>query len=277
MKVRENLSTILIYAVTLLILIFLILFVNPENLVNSMIQLGFWGILILGVLYIIDLIIRAFRWKFLLIAQGIHLSVKSLILPVASALAINLFTIARAGEFARLYALKRNNNTKYSDTLSSIVIEQILSIFGLLIVITGGLFFLSSSLQQIENSELIQQLITLLFIGSVSILIILSLIMIFPEFVEKIIRFFPLFIEIRLLSAYRAFLAGLSDLRSKPSLLFLGILSSTFIWLIEGLMLHVIAIFIIPEFGIIDLPWTITASCAGNITFIIPILPGAMG
>ncbi|MHA1206008.1 MAG: hypothetical protein ACTSSO_00390, partial [Candidatus Hodarchaeales archaeon] len=43
------------------------------------------------------------------------------------------------------------------------------------------------------------------------------------------------------------------------------------------LMLYVITLSVFPTFDLIDLPWVIAASCAGNITFIIPILPGAIG
>lgn len=277
MGVQENLSSILIYSITFLVLIAIIFFVQPENLINKLFQLGFWGILLLVLLYSIDLCVRAYRWKILLIAQGVHLSVKSLISPVVSALTINLFTIARAGETARLYALKRNHDTKYSDTLSSIVIEQILSIIGLLVVISSSLFVLTSSLYQIENSELIQQLVTILFLASICVLLVLGLMMIKPEFIQRLIGLFPPLIEKRVSSVYQAFLLGLTDLRSKPLLLIQGLVTSVIIWIIEGVMLYVIAFSVFPAFEITDLPWSIVASCVGNITFIIPVLPGAMG
>ena len=38
-----------------------------------------------------------------------------------------------------------------------------------------------------------------------------------------------------------------------------------------------IAITVFPILTLIDFPWVIAASCAGNITFIVPILPGAVG
>jgi uncharacterized membrane protein YbhN (UPF0104 family) len=67
-------------------------------------------------------------------------------------------------------------------------------------------------------------------------------------------------------------------------LLSLGILTSASIWLIEGIMLYVIAFLVFtpslsPEafFGLSNLPWVIAASCAGNVTFIVPILPGSIG
>ncbi|MHA2202535.1 MAG: lysylphosphatidylglycerol synthase transmembrane domain-containing protein [Candidatus Hodarchaeales archaeon] len=281
MTFRDKLPSILIYSITIVVLIGIILFIRPQRLIEYSTDLGIWGIFILFtllfLLYVVDMLIRIYRWQILLIVQGVKLPFKSLALPVVSALAINLFTIARAGETIRMYALKRYHDTKYSDTLSSIVIEQVLSIVGLLFVITGSLFFIGSSLIQIENSEIILQLVVIIFLISVICLIILSLMMLKPEIFERLIRFFPLFIEKRLVSAYQAFQTGIKGLREKPFHLSLGIITSASIWLIEGIMIYVIAITVFPILTLIDFPWVIAASCAGNITFIIPVLPGAIG
>ncbi len=277
MTFRKKAPSLLIYISTICVLVILIIFINPQKLILSLLNLGFWAILGLVLLYIIDLAVRVYRWKILLRVQGVDLPLQTLVMPVVSALAINLFTIARAGEAVRIFALKRNNDVKYSDTISSIVIEQVLSIVGLLFVITGSLFFVGGSLQFVENSILIQQLFFLLFLASVTCLLGLWFAIINPGFVEKILTLFPLFIEKRLISVYQSFQGGIKDLKSSPSILSLGIITSASIWVIEGVMLYVIATTLFSSYSIIDLPWLIAASCAGNVTFIIPILPGAMG
>ncbi|MHA2347476.1 MAG: lysylphosphatidylglycerol synthase transmembrane domain-containing protein, partial [Candidatus Hodarchaeales archaeon] len=273
MTIRDKLPSILIYSITFFILIVLILFIQPANIIIKILEIGIWGILVIIILYALDLAVRVYRWKLLLIAQGVNLPLKVLTMPVVSALAINLFTIARAGEAVRMYTLKKNG-IRYSDTISSIVIEQVLSIVGLVFVITGSLLFVGGSLQ--ESSEIIKQLIIILILFSVVSLIGLIFLLLFPETVAKLLHFFPDFLENPLISIYNAFLSGLQDLRSKPSLLIVGILTSASIWIIEGAMLFVISQTVL-TFTLVDLPWVIAASCAGNITFIIPILPGAMG
>ncbi|UCG03739.1 MAG: flippase-like domain-containing protein [Candidatus Heimdallarchaeota archaeon] len=281
MPFREKLPSILIYITTIAVLIGIVLFIGLQRFIQYFTELDFLGIfslfLLLLLLYVADMLIRIYRWQILLAVQGIKLPIKALTLPVVSALTINLFTIARAGETIRMYALKRNYETKYSDTLSSIVIEQVLSIVGLLFVITGSLLLIGSSLLQIENSEIILQLVVIIFLISVIGLIILSVMMLKPEVFEKFLRLFPLFIEKRLISAYQAFQTGIKGLREKPFHLALGITTSASIWIIEGIMIYVIAITVFPILTPIDFPWVIAASCAGNITFIIPILPGAIG
>lgn len=278
---RENITSVLIYTITLVVLVAIILFIQPRRLIDYLIDLGFWGLLVLSLLllllYIIDMSIRIYRWQILLNIQGVNLPLKSLILPVVSALAINLFTIARAGEAVRMYALKRNHDTKYSDSLSSIVIEQVLSIVGLIFVITGSMLFIGSSLLQNENLEIIQQFIIIVLLGSAVGLIVVCIMIFKPVLVEKLFQIFPLFIEKRLYSAYQAFQTGIKGLRSQPFHLILGIITSASIWIIEGIMIYVIAITVFPILTLIDFPWVIAASCAGNVTFIIPILPGAMG
>ena len=82
-------STIAIYSIFAIITMILVVFINPENLVQNLLILGIWGLFILSLLYIIDLLIRTYRWKLLLIAQGVDIPVKSLFLPVCSSLAIN--------------------------------------------------------------------------------------------------------------------------------------------------------------------------------------------
>ena len=152
-------------------MILLIIFIDPEKLITGFFKLGITGILILVILYILDLLVRVYRWKLLLQVQGVSLPFKSLIMPVVLALAINLYLPARSGETVRLLALKRNHKVNYSDTLSSIVIEQVLSIIGLLFVVTGSLFIIGNSLQSVEDSMIIQQLVLLLFLFSTAGLI----------------------------------------------------------------------------------------------------------
>jgi uncharacterized protein (TIRG00374 family) len=173
--------------------------------------------------------------------------------------------------------LKKKHDTSYSDTLSSIAIEQILSILGLVCIVTISLFFVGSSLQSDENSVIIQQLVIILFICSACALLVLILIIIKPNLVYRILQIFPPVIEEKLSSIYKAFLTGISDIRIKPFIFINGITTSAIIWVIEGIMIYTIVLSVFPEVTIVDIPWAIAASCAGNITFILPILPGAMG
>ncbi len=276
--IRVKLSSIFVYTITFIVLAFLVIFVQPENFLEKLYRLGIWGVAILTFFYITDLMIRVYRWKILLNAQEIDLPSKSLIMPVISALAINLFTIARAGEVVRLYALKRKYGTNYSDTFSSIVIEQILSIFGLVIVVTGSLFFVWNSLIYVERSEIIIQLVVLLILFSIGCLIVLFIAFLIPDFIIKFLQIFPEFIKERLTSIFNIFQLSVKNLRSQPILLGSAVFLSAIIWIIEGIMLYIIALIVFASpFGFEDLPWIIAASCAGNITFIIPLLPGAMG
>jgi uncharacterized protein (TIRG00374 family) len=270
-------TSFIIYAVTFSVLFVLALWINPETLVDKLFQLGIWIALILIGLYLIDLVIRTYRWKVLLQAQGVDLPMKTLALPVVSALTLNLFTIARAGETVRLYALKRYHNTRYADTFSSIVIEQVLSVISLLIVIIGSLIAIGGSLPQTPNYNVLQTLILLLFTATSLGLLMIAILSWRPEIGIRLISLFPTFLETRISSAYHSFILGISDLRSTPSLLIKGLVTSISIWILEGIMLFTITTSVFPVFDLIDLPWAISASAAGNITFFFPVLPGSIG
>jgi uncharacterized protein (TIRG00374 family) len=274
---RIKRSSLAIYLITIVVILAIIIFIEPENLIQSFFELELFGIFFLLILYLIDLLVRSYRWKLLLIAQGVEIPVRSLFLPVSSALAINLFTVARAGEAVRIFSLKRQYDTKYSDSLSSIVIEQVLSIIGLLIVVTGSLFLIGYSFQVGEGSQEIQLLLFVLFLVSVGFTIVIGLILIAPSPIYVILGLFPMFIRDKLISAYDAFIRGLKDLRTYPNLFLQSILASALIWILEGFMLYIITLSVFPSFGLSELPLVVAASCAGNITFIVPILPGAVG
>ncbi len=227
-------------------------------------------------IYLLDLLVRAVRWKLLLRSQGVEIPVAQLLIPLTSALAINIFTIARAGETIRIYSLKRSHNVKLSDTLSTIILEQILSVIGLITVIIGSLilvggFFLSTSPSTIETSLIILGFLIILFI-----LIIISLSLFFPQYVKRIINLFPQALAKPLLSIFTAFQKGVNDFRTKPLVLLVVILLSTSIWCFEGIMLYIITNSVL-NYSLSELGLIFLASSLGNLTFIIPILPGAMG
>ena len=73
MNLREKAPTFIIYSITVFILILLIIFIDPEKLITGFFKLGIFGILILVVLYLLDLLVRVYRWKLLLQVQGVNL------------------------------------------------------------------------------------------------------------------------------------------------------------------------------------------------------------
>ncbi len=227
-------------------------------------------------MYIFDLLIRTIRWKFLLKSQGIDIPVIQLLVPLTSALAVNIFTIARAGETIRIYSLKRYHNVNLSDTFSSIIIEQISSVIGLIVVIAGSLivaggFFLSTDHLTLESNLII---VALCVVAALLIVIFVSIIT--PHSIVRIINLFPPMIKKPLLSIFQAFQNGIQDFKSNPLLLLFVITLSASIWCLEGIMLFIITNSVL-NYGFNELGLVFLASSLGNLTFVVPILPGAMG
>ena len=276
MLINKQIRTYITYILTLLVLILLIVFAQPQYILSNLLNLGYFSILFLILIYLIDLLIRTIRWKILLRSQGINIPVTQLLAPLTSALAINIFTIARAGETIRVYSLKRYHNVKLSDTLSSIIIEQISSVIGLIVVIAGSLvlaggFFLSTEHLTLEGNLIIVALCVVCFL-IIGIVVSISA----PQSIERIINYFPPLIKKPLLSIFKAFQNGIQNFKANPLLLIFVIMLSASIWCLEGIMLLIITNSVL-NYGLNELGLVFLASSLGNLTFVVPILPGAMG
>lgn len=247
----------------------------------SITRLGFIGFSLIIIIYLFDLLLRTVRWQILLKNQGYSsksIPLKTLFFPISASLIINLFTIARAGEISRMYILKKEKGVTYSDSLSTIAMEQSLSIFGLLVIVLMGLTSIGNTLiQDLDDASSINLLVIIFSILSIVLLLFLVFIMLYPDLFTKIISFFPKSIGYRINRLFLSFYKGLVNFKTKKVQLFFALILSTGIWFIEGILLYIIASSLFPIVTFIDLPWIIAASCLGNITFILPILPGAIG
>ena len=219
--------------------------------------------------------------------QGIkNIGLKNLLAPMFSSSLLNLVTPARAGDAVRLYALKKNNNIRYSIGLSVILVEQIITLFTLLIVGFGALLLIiATGIAAVSNgnnfTELQEILIDLLPLLTIVYLVgtvgIIFLIFFDARKFIPLMKKFPIPEKITDKGAdfLNTFGEGAKSLKQNPIHLLLAIVVSSSIWIIEGLMLWLFSIALIHsnfEFEI-----ALFASVMGNITFILPLLPGSVG
>ena len=97
---------VLTVSISLLVILALFLFANPQKFIKKVSQFTIPTIIILVTLFICDLIIRAVRWWFLLLSQDHHLPFKALIYPTFASSFVNIILPGRLGELIRLYSLK---------------------------------------------------------------------------------------------------------------------------------------------------------------------------
>jgi uncharacterized protein (TIRG00374 family) len=270
-KLKQTLTI----AFTTIIIVFMILFITPEKFLDSLVSIPLEIIIILVILVIADMLARTVRWWILLIAQNSRVPLTSLINPMLSSSFLNVIFPARAGEIVRLYSLKKNNDIPYSAGLSVIVVEQVVNLLSLVLVATlalGSIFLSGTSL----SNEIAEQLLPLGLLGFISGLIGITLLFIIDPIKFKFLfSFLPENIQEKGIKLLKQLSIGLNSLRGNILLLSSALGVSMLVWIFEGIMIWLLATEIISQSS--EFSVSLFASTMGNITFIFPILPGAVG
>ncbi|MFC1661702.1 lysylphosphatidylglycerol synthase transmembrane domain-containing protein [Gemmatimonadota bacterium] len=178
-------------------------------------------------------VLRALRWKVLLHPINSGTSFRSRWAAVNIGFMANNLLPARAGEFARAYALARLEPVSIGAAFGSLVVERFLdslAILGLLFVAMAAPGFPSEPMVGDVSLNGIISVVTLLLGTLLAGMVVL---LIFPQplvrLAERMVRFLPRKIRRLVVDSLEAFLDGLKVLRS-PKYLPLAILWSVGLW-----------------------------------------------
>ena len=186
----------------------------------------------------ITFFLRALRWKVLLAPLRVETSLRSRWAAVTIGFMANNLLPARAGEFARAYALSRLEPVPVSGAFGSLVVERFLDGFAIVLfmfVAMGAPGFPSDFAgQDLPLNGIIRTAMVIL--GALLALMILMLL--FPgillRIVQAVARFLPQKLGRVLVDALQAFLDGLKVFKN-PRLLLLAIIWSLGIWAWQSL------------------------------------------
>lgn len=266
-----------ISSIILAIVVFLglILFINPLTFFEELSKLTLTLIIVVIFLFMIDLFCRVLRWWFLLKPLGIPISLNKLIQPLMAAAFLNMALAARLGELVKVYSLKNEYDVDYSTGFSVIVVEQVVNFLSLILatLISVSIVFFSGIKL---NNVILNQLTPLILLSLILAFIALTMLfLIDPITLKPLLGPLPLFIKSKLTYFLEVFSKGLKSLRGNFNYFLAALAFSTTVWIVEGMMIWLLAIELIhPSF---ELPISLFASNAGNLTFIFPVLPGAVG
>lgn len=266
---------IVIILVSILVLLAIFIFVNPEQFIKKIETLSFWTVIALILLFLIDLNLRVVRWFFLLLSQEHNLPFKALVYPSYASSFLNLILPGRIGELVRLYALRDEYGVTYSMGLSVIVVEQVINMMGLIIVSSFALGWIIMSGITLKYN-ILNTLLPYAFLGSLVLILGITLLFVIdPIKFEPLFSFLPEKIKIRAVRLLHTFAFGLKTIKSKFYIFWVALGCSMIIWSLEGIMIWLLALhFISPLF---EIQVALFASTVGNLNFIFPILPGAAG
>jgi len=252
--------------------------VDVQSFWNALVSAQYWYFFPAMAVVIFLFILRAYRWKYLLILQK-NMS----LLNVFSATSIGAFANnvlpMRAGEFIRAYVVARNEKTSASAILATILVERIADVFSLLIIAVAAILLLP--IPQSEHYETIKSFGSMLLLVEVAVLVFCFMLLWKRDFTlrltHRVLSVFPKKIAKAGSGIVDSFLDGLEILRAVQHL-FTVIWSSFAIWLLN----FIVIILIMLAFNIrLDIPTMLVAATAVLIfsafSITIPSSPGFIG
>ncbi|NVM19594.1 MAG: flippase-like domain-containing protein [Candidatus Lokiarchaeota archaeon] len=184
---------ILIGIATILLLIFMVFFVNFQSLVEKVISVGIVGLLIFIASYTVAFILRAFKLK--LIFKGINKDVtySTSLFSIGAAFVINDLTPAKLGDFAKILIIKDKENIRLSESTAAIAIERVLDLILLFSISCFALIYLyltsfGGSSERLILGQTIQFYIIIGAVFIIGIFILFLLLLYKTETILKIIR-----------------------------------------------------------------------------------------
>lgn len=214
--------------ISIILLISLVLYINPELIAKEIFKLKFYDFLFLFVLANVSIILRAIKWWVLLK----NISLKEVIPIQLFSISISNLTPGKVAEPIKSVLLKMRRGIAVSKTLPSVVLERILDISFLIILSIAGIITTSKSVY----SEFLFFSLAIF----ISILSLMILILIKKSFG---IRIFNIFRRVKFFS----FLSEkfIDNFYSSTKLEKRDIVFSSFItlsaWLIDGVIFYLIA------------------------------------
>ncbi len=178
---------------TILLLIFMLFFVDFLQFIQNLIAVGFLGLILFVITYTIAFILRAYKLK--LIFKGLNLNIKysTSYFSTGASFVINDLTPGKLGDFAKIFMIKDEENINLSESVAAIAIERVLDLILLFIISCFALIYLYiSNFSGATSGQILGQNIQFyLAIGAIviiGILVILILLLYKTEFIINILK-----------------------------------------------------------------------------------------
>ena len=167
----------LIGIATILLLIFMVFFVDFPSLVGKIITVGIVGLIIFIISYTVAFMLRSYKLK--LIFEGLDKKVafSTSYFSISAAFVINDLTPAKLGDFAKIFIIRDKANIRLSESAAAIAIERVLDLILLFFISCIALIYLYITSYGETSSRLIlgQTIQFFLIIGAFIIIVIFIL------------------------------------------------------------------------------------------------------
>lgn len=188
----QKYKRLLIGLLTIVLLLFMIFFVDFPSLIAKIVLIGFWGTILFVILYTIAFNLRAFKLK--LIFRGIEQNIRysTSYFSIGVCFTINDLTPGKVGDIAKMAFIKDKENIRLSESVCGVAIERVLDLLLLFFISFFALIYLYiNSISEAKDISLLGQSIQIYLaiaaILIVGILFVLILLIYKTDFVLNII------------------------------------------------------------------------------------------
>jgi uncharacterized protein (TIRG00374 family) len=231
---KKNLTKILEYLISIVLAAIFMVYafrgVDLNALWNMMIQIHWIWIVILFVGTVLSHLVRAWRWRYLLLPVKEKVSLRNSFSAVMVGYMVNN-VLPRVGEFVRPYMLGMSENISRTAAFGTVVIERIVDLITFTFIVLVVLSFSSGSFEGFF--PYFEGLQPLFLVGAVVVLIVFVLMFLKANLlfglVRRLARFLPEKIQEKIDTLSDKFSSGLTIARHPGIFLRIGI-SSVIIW-----------------------------------------------
>jgi len=264
---------------TILLLIFMVFFVDFYSLLQRIISVGILGLIIFILSYTVAFVLRSYKLKMIFEGLDKNISFSTSYFSIGAAFVINDLTPAKMGDFAKIFIIKDKENIRLSESAAAIAIERILDLILLFFISCFALIYLYLINYGESSSGLIlgQTIQFYLIIGAAIIVVILILfILLFykTEFILKILKKISPKLAYYIGRFVINFKEGMKNFKNHKKELIYIILLGFPIWIIDA---AIVIIFFNPLGYQVNIYLLILAKILTFFSKTFPITPGGWG
>jgi len=141
---RSHIRTVIVLAVAAALVFVFLRNVDLRSVAGEIIRARKWWLVASLVASVLNLVIRALRWQYLLEPLG-HTSFGNSFRATAVGFAASSVLPARAGEVIRPYFLARHENMTATGAFATIILERVLDVLTVLVLLASSVFVFNRS------------------------------------------------------------------------------------------------------------------------------------
>lgn len=264
MKRNKVLSITISFIVAFILMYYILRDVGINSISYYLKNINIYWIIAGLILYTVDMLIRAYRWRYILFDNNIRITLKDAFLAYNLGNTMNILIPARLGDIARSYYLKKKYKYGYSKTLAATFVDRVFDFMGVYIVI------LLCSIYIIVNIKLELWFYRLMLIGLICLVLVLLGFQVAYNKRDKISTINNSRIKNIFNSLVEIFCGSI---REKNKLVFL-ICCSIIIWICDGLFTFLVFLALGECLNPIIVVFT---NMIATLTKVFPITPGGLG